>query len=108
MLIICGKNFASNISCIEQGITYRHQEKILLSALFSSKKKDKMYTTVYDEKEKLWTGLCKVPFYNENLSVGQAILHSLESSPNKIGQVSFTLELVVHFSHTNLVIEKIS
>lgn len=47
-----------------------------------------MYTTIYNEKEKFWTGQPSVPFYHENLSVGQAILHSLESSPNKVGQVS--------------------
>lgn len=51
-----------------------------------------MFNTIFNEKEKLWTGLHTVPFYNENLSVGQAILHSLTSNPNKIGQVSLELK----------------
>lgn len=50
-----------------------------------------MFVTMYNEKEKLWTGLRAAPFYNENLSVGQAILHSLELSPNSVGQVSLSL-----------------
>ncbi|XP_037028941.1 4-coumarate--CoA ligase 1-like [Bradysia coprophila] len=47
-----------------------------------------MFSTIFDEKEKLWTGLSRAPHYNINLSVGQAILQSLESNPNKIGQIS--------------------
>lgn len=54
-----------------------------------------MFQTIYNEKEKLWTGLRTVPFYNENLSVGQAIIHSLESNPNKIGQVGLIVYHVI-------------
>lgn len=50
-----------------------------------------MFRTIYNEKEKLWTGLRTVPVYNENLSVGQAIIHSLDWSPYKIGQVGLTV-----------------
>lgn len=49
-----------------------------------------MYKTIYYENEKIWTGVRTTPFYNENLSVGQVILHSLESNPNHVSQVSKT------------------
>lgn len=47
-----------------------------------------MYKTFYNDEKKIWTGKRTVPFYHENLSVGQAILHSLETNPNHISQVS--------------------
>lgn len=59
-----------------------------------------MYKTFYNENEKIWTGVRTTPFYNENLSVGQVILHSLESNPNQVGQVSRKISFLTSIERT--------
>lgn len=76
-----------SIAFSADGKTNYHTQRVLT--------KRRMYSTFFDEKEKQWTGLSRVPFYNSNLSVGQAILHSLELNPSKIAQVILLSSLML-------------
>ena len=48
----------------------------------------KMNKTIYDSKEKEWSGPAVRPLFSSNISVGQAVLWMLDRDPDHIGQVS--------------------
>lgn len=46
-----------------------------------------MYSTYFDEKEKLWHGSDIPPLYNPDISLAQALLNSMVAFAPKIAQV---------------------
>lgn len=101
----CGINLCIRriVSCIEHSIKCR-REKSFSYCVYWVLIKGKMYSTIFNEKEKLWTGLSRTPFYNVNLSLGQALLHSLESNPNKIVQVILMCLVCISISFRQILI----
>ncbi|XP_037033669.1 4-coumarate--CoA ligase 1-like [Bradysia coprophila] len=47
-----------------------------------------MFRTRYDEEEKLWSGIDMPSVFNERVSLGHAILWTLQKNPAKIGQIN--------------------
>ncbi|XP_055298411.1 uncharacterized protein LOC129566474 [Sitodiplosis mosellana] len=47
-----------------------------------------MFTTKYDEKNKVWSGLDIPPTYNSKISVAQVMLNALKTYGSKIAQIS--------------------
>lgn len=50
-----------------------------------------MHSTRFDSATMLWSGAKSNPVFNPNVSIGQAILWTLEKDPNKIAQVRFRI-----------------
>lgn len=46
-----------------------------------------MFTTKYDEENKLWSGRGDLPLYSPEISVAQVVLSSMEIYGPKIAQV---------------------
>lgn len=46
-----------------------------------------MFTTNYDETNKLWSGLDIPPMYNPKISLAQVMLNALKTYGSKIAQV---------------------
>lgn len=46
-----------------------------------------MFSTKFDERNKLWGGANVPPLFHPKLSLGHAILWRLKKNPNKVSQV---------------------
>lgn len=48
-----------------------------------------MYRTIYNDKEKLWHGLKPRPLYNPEITIGEALLKTMQINKSKIAQVNY-------------------
>lgn len=53
-----------------------------------------MFDTIYNESEKSWHGVDRVPVFNRDVSIGQVMLDALERHPNGIAQVSDVVKVI--------------